>query len=73
MNYPQIDLIAVLTRNRDVKYRMMLDDHDSFLMEAMLPLYAKMRRAQGKVSDEWRLLKLHWLTIKQAEGCMYNA
>ena len=31
---------------------MMLDDDDSFMMEAMLPLYAKMMHAQGEISDE---------------------
>ena len=48
MKCAQSDLIVVLIRNRDVKYRMMVDDDDSFLMEAMLPLYAKMRRAEGE-------------------------
>ena len=64
MKYAQPNLIVGLIRDRTVKHRMMLDDDDSFMMEAMLPLYAKMRRAQGKISDEWRLLKLNWLIIK---------
>ena len=73
MKYAQSDLIVVLIRNRDVRYKMMVDDDDSFLMGAMLPLYAKMRSAQGEISDERRLLGLDWLTFEQAEGCMFNA
>ena len=73
MKYARSDLIAVLIRNRDVKYRMMMDDDDSFLMEAMLPLYAKMMRVTGEIFNERRLLELNWLTNEQAEGCMFNA
>lgn len=73
MKYAQSDLIVVLIRNRDVKYRMMVDDDDSFLMEAMLPLYAKMKLVKGEISDERRLLGFGWLTFEQAEGCMFNA
>ena len=73
MKYAQSDLIVGLIRNRDVKYRMMVDDDDSFLMQAMLPLYAKMRRAKGEIADECRILELNWLTIEQVEGCMFNA
>ena len=36
----------------------MLDHHDGILMEAMEPLYAKMKSAKGRVSDEWRLFKM---------------
>ena len=48
MKYAQYDLRVGLIRNRNVKTRMMLDDDDSFLMEAMLPLYAKMSRVKGE-------------------------
>ena len=52
---------------------MMVDDDESFLMGAMLPLYAKMRRVKGGISDERGLLGLYQLTFEQAEGCMFNA
>ena len=52
---------------------MMVDDDESFLMRAMLPLYAKMRLVKGEISDERRLLGLDWLIFEQAEGCMFNA
>ena len=73
MEYPQSDLIVGLNRKRDIKHRMMLDDDDSFLMEAMLPLYAKMKRLKGEIFNEWRLLELNWLTTEQAEGYIFNA
>ncbi len=55
MKYSQSNLIVGLSRNRDVNYRMTMEDDDGFLMQAMLPLYAKMRSAKGGISDEWRL------------------
>ena len=64
MNYAQSETIFVLIRIRDVKYRMMVDDDDGFLMESMLPLYDKMRRVEGEISDERWLLELDWLTFE---------
>ena len=73
MKYAQSNLIIRLIRKRDIKSRMVLDDGDGFLMEAMLPLYAKMSRAKGGISNEWRLSDSGWLTLEQAKGCMVNA
>ena len=64
MGYAQSGPISVLIRIRDVKYRMMVDDDDGFLMESMLPLYDKMRRVEGEISDKHWLSELDWLMFE---------
>lgn len=73
MNCAQSNLKFGLIRTRDIKYRMVVDDDDNFLMESMLPLYAKMRLVKGEISDDRWLLELDWLTLEQAKGCIFNA